>query len=113
MPLLLVAGLLTLAAQTVGERPLSYAETVRCAGLTQAASEMEGGESAAGRSLSDAALFWSLSAAQAATAMGKTEAESDRDQTTARVRAVGELSRNLEQARGGLATCQARTPNLG
>ena len=36
---------------------VSYEEAVRCAGLTQAASELEGGESAQGRRLYDAALY--------------------------------------------------------
>ena len=45
------------AAPSVGL--VSYDEAVRCAGLTQAASELEGGESAQGRQLYDAALYWS------------------------------------------------------
>jgi hypothetical protein len=43
-------------------------QVIRCAGLTQAASELEGGESGDGRALYDAALFWSLTAIQAGQA---------------------------------------------
>ena len=61
---LTIAGLMLQQAPAAGL--VSYEESVRCAGLTQAASELEGGESAEGRSLYDAALFWSLAAMQAA-----------------------------------------------
>jgi hypothetical protein len=51
-------------AQAAPVQPLPYEEAVRCAGLTQAASELEGGESGEGRALYDAALYWSLTATQ-------------------------------------------------
>ena len=69
MPLLFAltsAALMLQAAPSVGL--ISYDEAVRCAGLTQAASELEGGESVLGRRLYDAALYWSWAAMQAATA---------------------------------------------
>lgn len=99
-------------APAAGPR-LSRAETVRCAGLTQAAAELAGGESDEGRALSDAALFWSLAAAQSGAIQGLSEVESDRELTEARVRAVQALSRSDETARRELAVCVARAPDLG
>ena len=94
-------------------RLLSYDETVRCAGLTQAASELEGGESTEGRALADAALYWSLSAGQAAQAAGRTPTIADADQTRARLLAVQQLTARSEEARSGLQRCRERTPHLG
>ena len=66
---LILAGLV--GAEPAQENELvSYAEAVQCAGLTQAASELEGGESVEGKRLYDAALYWSLAAMQAATTAG-------------------------------------------
>lgn len=91
----------------------SYDDAVRCAGLTQAASELEGGETARGRLLFDAALYWSLAAGQAADAAGRAPQISDNDQTRARIRAVHELSRGDAGASEGLTHCLDRTPDLG
>lgn len=104
---------LTLAVQTARPEPLSYDEAVRCAGLTQAASELEGGESDQGRSLSDAALYWSLAAMQAAQAGGRSPSLAEADQTRARIRAVREITSQDADARAALQRCQARTPRLG
>lgn len=93
--------------------PLPYDGVVRCAGLTQAASELEGGESGEGRALYDAALFWSLTATQSATAAGRTPAVAESEQTRARLRAVRELSAADAEARAELQRCRARTPQLG
>lgn len=92
---------------------LSYEAAVRCAGLTQAASEMEGGESAQGKSLFDAALYWSLAAGQAADASGQPAAAADADQTRARILAVRQLNTGSSEARAELQRCRARTPDLG
>lgn len=110
--ILTLAQTLALAQQTPAP-PLSWAETLRCAGLTQAASELEGGESGEGRALSDAALFWALATAQAGAAAGKSEIEVDREQTAARTLAVRQLTRRDPAAREALAACRARTPDLG
>jgi len=91
---------------------VSYDEAVRCAGLTQAASELEGGESVQGRRLYDAALYWSLAAMQAATAAGKPASVAEADQTRARIAAVRQLSAETPQARTALQRCQQKTPNL-
>ena len=109
--------LATTIAFAVQEAPrvnlISYDEVVRCAGLTQAASEMEGGESSDGKSLFDAALYWSLATGQAAQAAGKPANVADADQNRARILAVRQLSGRDEAARADLRRCRARTPNLG
>jgi hypothetical protein len=91
---------------------VSYEEAVRCAGLTQAASELEGGESVQGRRLYDAALYWSLAAMQAATAAGKPAPAAEADQTRARIAAVRLLNAETPEARTALQRCQQKTPNL-
>lgn len=91
----------------------AYPDSLRCAGLTQAASELEGGESARGRTLYDAALYWSLAAMQAARQAGRGEAQAEADQTRARLAAVRELSAADPAARAALDRCLARTPDLG
>ena len=114
MPLLFAltsAALMLQAAPSVGL--ISYDEAVRCAGLTQAASELEGGESAEGKALSDAALYWSLTAGQAAVAAGKPPVEADRDQSAARQLAVRRLTAGDDAARAELEACRRRTPDLG
>jgi hypothetical protein len=109
-----ILALLSLTgAQSAPERLLPYDEAVRCAGLTQAASELEGGESGEGRSLYDAALYWSLTATQSASGAGRTPAVAEADQTRARIRAVRELSADDTQARTDLQRCRARAPRLG
>ena len=92
---------------------VSYDEVVRCAGLTQAASELEGGESTDGKTLFDAALYWSLAAGQAAQASGKAPATADADQSRARILAVRQLNAGDETARADLRRCRAKTPHLG
>ncbi|MDO9588753.1 MAG: hypothetical protein Q8R45_03470 [Brevundimonas sp.] len=109
-----VTAVLTLGAVQAapGQSP-SYDEAVRCAGLTQAASELEGGESGEGRSLYDAALYWSLTAIQMAQAAARPVATTEADQTRARIRAVPELTAGDADARARLQSCRARTPRLG
>ena len=110
-----VTAVLTLAGlqtEASGSR-LSYDEIVRCAGLTQAASELEGGETPEGRALYDAALYWSLTAIQSAQTAGRAPAAAETDQTRARIRAVRELSAEAPVARADLQRCRARTPRLG
>ncbi len=90
-----------------------YDAAVRCAGLTQAASELEGGETPRGRMLFDAALYWSLAVGQAADASGRAPEVSDNDQTRARIRAVRELTAGDGGARDALSRCLDRTPDMG
>ncbi|WP_420471602.1 MULTISPECIES: hypothetical protein [unclassified Brevundimonas] len=114
MSLAAMLALLSLSgAQAAPDSPLPYEGVVRCAGLTQAASELEGGESNDGRALYDAALYWSLTATQAAAAMGRNAALAETEQTRARIRAVRELSADNADARAELQRCRARAPRLG
>lgn len=92
---------------------MAYDDVVRCAGVSQAASELEGGESARGTELFDAALYWSLTASQAAQAAGRSPAMADRDQTLARIEAVRRLSIDDAEAKALLQRCRQRTPDLG
>ncbi len=102
------------AAQTAPAPTLiSYDETVRCAGVTQAASELEGGETAEGKALSDSALYWSLAATQAAQASNRNANVADADQNRARIRAVQQLNAGDADAKAALQRCRARTPDLG
>ena len=109
---LALSAVMSLAGQEP-VRLMSYDEVVRCAGLTQAASELEGGESGEGRTLYDAALYWSLTAIQAAQTTARPAVASEDDQTRARIRAVRELSAENPEARAALQRCRARTPDLG
>ena len=105
------AVLTSLSGQTA---PLTgYDSAVRCAGLTEAASELEGGESARGRRLFDAALYWSLAASQAGDASGRTLSAIDADLTRARIRAVREFAAGETAAQDALSDCLSRTPDLG
>jgi hypothetical protein len=111
MPILALTALMFLSAPAA-EGTASYQEAVRCAGLTQAASELEGGESRTGRTLYDAALFWSLSALQMAQSAARPAETAEADQTRARIRAVRELDADETAARAELQRCLARAPRL-
>ena len=109
-------GVLTFVNLALLQQPaaglVSYEEAVRCAGLTAAASELEGGESAEGRSLYDAALYWSLAAMQAGTAAGKSSRAAEADQTRARIEAVRQLNADTPASRTALQRCRQRAPDL-
>ena len=110
---LLALSSLALAFQATPSVGLtSYEEAVRCAGLTQAASELEGGESREGRALYDAALYWSLAAMQAATTAGRNPTAAENDQTRARIEGVRQLSADAPAARAALRQCRERAPKL-
>ena len=103
---------LSLSAAQASQTP-SYDEAVRCAGLSQAASELEGGESGEGRSLYDAALYWSLTAMQMAQTAARPARTAEADQSRARIRAVRELIADDPDARTALQRCRTLTPDLG
>jgi hypothetical protein len=107
------AALILTGSQAASRQPPSYDEALRCAGLTQAASELEGGESGEGRTLYDAALYWSLTAIQTGQTAGRSPAATEADQTRARIRGVRELSADDAAARADLQRCRTRTPRLG
>ena len=91
----------------------TYAEALRCSGLTQAASELEGGESREGRALYDAALYWSLTTIQAGQTASRPTAAVEADITRTRVQSVRELTARNAAALTALSDCRARTPALG
>lgn len=110
--MILLAAVLSVMGQTNPPNLVSYEEAVRCAGITQAASELEGGESRYGRALYDAALYWSLAVMQAATASGRDVAAAELEQTRARIDAVRRLSAGEREARALLQRCRQRAPSL-
>ncbi|QTC91554.1 hypothetical protein [Brevundimonas goettingensis] len=110
---LTAASMSTVAQTAPAPALISYDETVRCAGVTQAASELEGGETAEGKALSDSALYWSLAATQAAQASNRDANVADADQNRARIRAVQQLNAGDADAKAALQRCRARTPDLG
>lgn len=112
MTLLTVFGLQT-ATPLAPVSALDLETVIRCAGLTQAASELEGGESGDGRALYDAALFWSLTAIQAGQNARRPPAVTEAHVTRERIKAVRELTADEPAARAGLQRCRARTPSLG
>lgn len=91
----------------------TYVEALRCSGLTQAASELEGGESSEGQALYDAALYWSLTTIQSGQAAQRPTAMVEAEMTRSRVQAVRELTARNEVAREALQQCRAKTPSLG
>lgn len=103
----------TQAAAAPRPTPPTYAEALRCSGLTQAASELEGGESGEGQALYDAALYWSLTTIQSGQAARRPTATVEAEMTRARVQAVRELTARNELAREALQQCRDRTPSLG
>lgn len=99
------------------ERP-SWSEAVRCAGLTQAASELDGDTDGArdagdAKRLYDAGLYWSLTAMQASQAGGRTAEAAEAAQTRSRLEALDQLRDESSEARRELARCLTRTPALG
>ncbi|WP_374599625.1 hypothetical protein [Brevundimonas sp.] len=103
----------TQAAAAPRPTPPTYAEALRCSGLTQAASELEGGESDEGQALYDAALYWSLTTIQSGQAARRPTATVEAEMTRSRVQAVRELTARNEAALTALRACRARTPSLG
>lgn len=90
----------------------SYDQAIHCAGLTQAASELEGGESINGRRLFDAALYWSISTIQATRVAGRDPIAADRAITRIRVRAVHSLTAKDEATQHRLNECLRKAPSL-
>lgn len=107
------AVLILTGMQATGGQAVTYNDALRCSGLTQAASELEGGESREGRALYDAALYWSLTTIQAGQMASRSTAAVEADMTRTRVQSVRELTARNEAALTALGQCRARTPTLG
>ena len=117
LPVIVITAFLDMQAappqpQTEPPRLISYAEAVACTGVTQAASELEGGESAEGRALYDAALYWSLSTIQASAIRGDNPEASELQISRARLNAVRRLSAGDEEIRRTLRECRQKTPAM-
>ncbi len=93
-------------------RLTSYDEAVHCAGLTQAASELEGGETPRGRRLYDAALYWSLSTIQAARVAGRDPVTTEQSMTRIRISAVRRLAGSDSGLREHVNDCVRKAPDL-
>lgn len=105
---ILATALLGLA----GPGPLPpYAESIRCAGLAEAASQASDGRSQEGRRLFDAAMFWGLAASEGGRKEGVAAGTFKSDQVSARLRAAGELAPGAA-AKAELDACVARVPPL-
>ncbi len=113
MVLAAIAAALAVWAMPQTQTALAYDEALRCAGLTQAASELEGGETRYGRSLADAALYWTLFAMQSAQADGRSPTQAEADQVRARLASVRRLTRGDSNARKQLQQCRQKTPQMG
>lgn len=113
MMALVVAGQTAPAGLPARPLVVSYSESVACAGLAQAGSELEGNESDRGRRLFDAALYWSLTTIQMGKASGRLDLQIERDLSGARIRAVRDLSRRTPEATEQLSKCVRAAPALG
>ena len=91
---------------------ITYETALRCAGLTQAASELRGGETAEGHALYDDALFWSLTTIQLTTAQGRSPTATEDDMQKARIGAVRRLSSAHDDTLRDLRRCRQQAPSL-
>lgn len=112
MLIVAISSALTILTQGQDRQAADYALAVRCAGLTQAASELEGSESRYGRSLADSALFWTLTAFQGATAQNISYTAAEAEQRVARIQSVRRLNAGEPLARRQLQNCRQKTPRL-
>ena len=110
------AALLAAAAPASGQAPAGtlppYAESIRCAGLAEAAARREKDGLGFGRANFDAAVFWGMAASEAARKDGLTGARFTADQEDAAARAAAELEAGSKAAGDELASCLARVPPL-
>lgn len=92
-------------------RPPPYPESLACAAVTQAASEIadEARDLAAGKAF-DLALFWSFATMEAARRDGVTAAAAEADQVRERAAIKPRLAAGEASAKAALAGCLARTP---
>ena len=85
-----------------------YAESIRCAGLAEAAGALRPRE----RGLFDGALFWGLAASEAARKAKYSAKRFTRDQKRAAAAARRELKARGSSAEAELEACLARVPQL-
>ncbi len=106
---LLAAAMPAFAAGPNGKLP-PYAESIRCAGLAEAAARRDADGIGPGRPYYDAALFWGMAASEAARKDGLSGARFTADQQEAAARARAELDAPGTEAFEELARCVARVP---
>ena len=88
-----------------------YAESIRCAGLAEAATEAAT-DRAEERRLFDAAIFWGMAASEAARKAKYPGERFTADQLSAAAAAKTELVAPAPGARAELAACLDRVPRL-
>ena len=93
-----------------GELP-PYSQSIRCAGLAEAAMKA-GAAGAEERRLFEAAIFWGMAASEAARKAKYPSARFTADQLSAAAAAKAELQAKAPGARVELAACLARVPPL-
>jgi hypothetical protein len=110
--LLLACPVPAMAQKAAGKLP-PYAESIRCAGLAEAAANLEPGGPAANRGAAfDAAIFWGMAASEAARKDGLSGERFTADQVEAAAKAERELRAPGTDALTELALCIARVPPL-
>lgn len=115
-PIMLISIASLVFASTFAPRQasdgLDYDGIVRCAGLSQAASEQRTRNGLQDARLSDAALYWGLAAVRSGAALGRTDAQIDADQTARRADAAESFVRQDVRMSAELEACLAQTPDL-
>lgn len=102
-------ALLALALVQQGELP-PYADSIRCAGLSEAATKLATPDSDEWRKSFDAALFWGLAASERGQKDRVLATRFKADQVAAREKALGELKAGDAAAKAELAACLKRVP---
>ncbi|HEY0027661.1 MAG TPA: hypothetical protein VGC35_07305 [Allosphingosinicella sp.] len=87
-----------------------YAESIRCAGLAEAASRREEGGVRFSKVNFSAAIFWGMAASERGRKDGVTGARFDADQRAAAAKADSEFEAGSNAAAAELARCIARIP---
>lgn len=87
----------------------AYADSIRCAGLAEAADQLEADE-ARSRPLYDAALYWGLAASERARKDGIASATFKADQLRARETALKQLKSGDADAAGAAIQCVMKVP---
>jgi hypothetical protein len=104
--------LLLLASAAAPTSLPPYGESIRCAGLAEAAARLENDGVKPGRAAFDAAIFWGMAASEAARKDGLSGARFTADQEQAAAKAAVDLQAPGTDALVELALCVARVPRL-
>jgi hypothetical protein len=110
--LMLLAVASSASAQGPRGKLPPYAESIRCAGLAEAAARREKDGLAPGKAAFDTAVFWGMAASEAARKDGLSGERFTKDQEAAAAKAATELDGPGSDALVELALCVARVPPL-